>query len=92
MIRKEQLAYMVNIINNTKKDGDELHAVIQFAKDNGIEANMHVGNSKEWFEEDRENRVAEWLMGQFVDGYERNQYLGFNSGINISMSFLDGTY
>ena len=92
MTRKDQLSFMVNLIDNSTKGSVELDDAINFAKNNGIEADMHVGKEKEWFNQDRNNRVAEWLMGQFISGHERNQYIGFNSGINISMSFLEGTY
>ena len=90
--RKNQLKLMVEQIEETKVGSPDLDQIIQQAVDNGIEQNMHVGRPKEWFEENRENRVAEWLMGQFVDGHLKKQYLGYNSGINISMSFLNGTY
>jgi len=92
MTRKEQLRHMVTIIDKSPIGSLGLDEAIVFAKDRGIVANMHVGKSQEWFEEDRNNRVAEWIMGQFVDGYENNQYIGYNSGINIAMSFLEGKY
>ncbi len=45
--------------------------------------------SKEYFTEDK---IAEWLMGQFLSGYENNEYLGYNACINISHSFLNHDY
>lgn len=88
MSRREQLAYMVAIIDIGGKSLVE--KAIKFADDHGIEANMHVGESGEFFK--NKDKVAEWMMGQFVDGYENNQYLGYNSGINLSMSFLNKDY
>lgn len=88
--RREQLAYMVGLIENSDMGTKLVEKAIEFAKRNGIEANMHIGMSEEFFE--NENHTAEWIMGQFVDGYETNNYLAFNSGINIAMSFLDYTY
>lgn len=92
MDRKEQLKMMVEKIEKTKVGEPELNNIIQRALDNGIEPNMHVGKPEEWFNEDRDRRVAEWLMGQFVYGHLKKQYIGYNSGVNISMSFLNGTY
>ena len=92
MNRKEQLLQMLNMIESSSKGSAELTKAIEFAKENGIEAGMHVGNSEKWFEEDRDSRVAEWIMGQFVEVYENNQYLAFNTGIKLGRSFLEGTY
>ncbi|MBO1583294.1 hypothetical protein [Bacillus sp. XF8] len=82
MSRREQLAYVVGIIDN----GGRLEKAIDFAKSYGIVTRMHEGEDKKFFEDD--DHVAEWLMGQFIYGFEEHKYLGYNTGINIAMSFL----
>lgn len=92
MNRRTQLAYVVGLIDYSDRKSSSLQFAIKFAKDNGIYADIHVGMEEYWFNQDRDNRVSEWLMGQFVTGYEDNNYIAYNSIINISMSFLNGTY
>lgn len=88
MSRREQLAYMVAIIDIGGKG--LVDKAVNFAKEHGIKANIHVGQDREFFKD--KDRVAEWIMGQFVHGYENSNYLAYNSGINLSMSFLDKEY
>ena len=92
MNRREQLAYIVGLIDYSDRKSSSLKFAIEFAKDNGIYTDIHVGMEEYWFDQDRDNRVSEWLMGQFITGYEDNNYIAYNCIINISMSFLNGTY
>lgn len=92
MNRREQLAYVVGLIGYSDRKSSSLKFAIEFAKDNGIHKDIHVGKEEYWFDQDRDNRVSEWLMGQFITGYEDNNYIAYNSTINISMSFLNGIY
>lgn len=87
MTRREQLAYMVDLIEPGIGSPD-LRKAIDFAKANGIVADMHVGKSKEWFEQEKSTRVPEYFMGQFVSGYEEGDLIAYNHGINVSRKFL----
>ncbi|MGD6876963.1 hypothetical protein [Bacillus infantis] len=88
--RREQLAYMVGLIEYAAKGSNSLKHAVDFAKKQGIVANIHVGERKDFFED--KNKIAEWMMGQFIDGYEKEEYIAFNSGINLAMSFLNYEY
>lgn len=92
MTRKEQLKRMVETIESIEAVNQELNEVINEALTSGITASMHVGKSQEWFDEDRDTRVPEWLMGQFVEGHLKENYIAYNTGINLAKSFLDGSY
>lgn len=89
MNRREQLAYLLGLIEYSQKDGSSVRQAIDFADKNGIRANMNVGMNKEDFTEDK---VAEWIMGQFIDGFNNGNFLAFNAGINIAHSFLNYDY
>ncbi|KLA04016.1 hypothetical protein OCE55_21125 [Bacillus paranthracis] len=60
--RREQLAYMVGLMNHGGKSG--LEAAHEYGKNNGIKVHLHEGNEQEFFEE--EDHTAEWLMGQVM--------------------------
>ena len=92
MSRRDQLKDVVERINKSTPNGGELEGIIKELEESGITRNMHMGAREEFFYEDIDTRVPEWLMGQFVDGFERGSFLAYNTGMNLSMSYLEGNY
>lgn len=92
MNRKEQLRGVVERIDNSTPNNGKLPGIIDELVESGIYSGMHVGKEPEFFFEDLDTRVPEWLMGQFIEGFEKQSFLAYNAGINLSMSFLEGTY
>lgn len=92
MSRREQLAYVLGLVENATPKSAEYIKAVDFARGKGITTDMHVGNSQEWFVIDRDNKISEWLMGQFVSFYLEDGYVACNSAINLSISFLNGEY
>lgn len=80
------------VINNLKHSPISAIDVKERVKDFGIDANIHEGKSEEWFKENKNKRVPEWLMGQFLGIIESNSLHAMNTAINISESFLRGEY
>lgn len=92
MNRREQLKDVVERIDKSAPDDSKLDLIIKELEDSGIRSRMHVGESEEFFYEDIDTRVPEWLMGQFIDGFYLQSFLAYNSAMNLSMSYLEGNY
>jgi hypothetical protein len=80
---------MTDLINGKNLIKPEVEKAIAFAKENGIHADMHVGEEEEWFYTDTEKLVPEWLMGQYVDGFENHDFIGYFKCVEASMQFLN---
>jgi hypothetical protein len=89
--RREQLAYVLGLVEVSTKFGHGVKVAAKFAKENGIERNMHIGRD-DFIGVDTDNRMPEYLMGQLVDMYEDNEYGALNIFRNLSRSHLEGVY
>lgn len=55
-------------------------------QENGIDENMHVGQTQEFFED--KEKVAEWYLGQFLNIINKQSWFAMNSLINQSYSWV----
>lgn len=86
MQRKEQLAYIVGLVRYSDLKDLSFEKAVEFAKNRGIEANIHVGEKNNSFKDKK--KFAEWTMGQIVDSYEKKSVLGLDSLIAFSLILL----
>jgi hypothetical protein len=89
--RREQLAYILGLIEVSTVHGHGTKLAVKFAIEKGIERNMHL-NKQGFLEEDPDNRVPEYLMGQLVDMYEDDNYIALNTFNNLGRSHLEGGF
>jgi hypothetical protein len=90
--RREQLAYILGLMEVSTKHGHGTKLAAKFAIEKGIERNMHLNQPQDFIKSDLDNRMPEYLMGQLVDMYEDDNYSALNIMNNLSRSYFEGVY